>query len=43
MKIARILWNLMAAIGILVTVVTVGQQAIELATFVLTTIQGAAQ
>jgi len=43
MKIAKLLWNVMAGIGIMVTVVTVGQQTIELATFILTTIQGAAQ
>lgn len=42
MKIAKILWNLMAVVGILVTVATIGEQAIDLANFVLTTIQQAA-
>lgn len=43
MKIAKILWNIMAFIGIIVTIVTVGQQGIDLANFILTTLQGAAQ
>ena len=39
MKIARILWNLMAGIGILVTLVYMGNQAIDIATSILTTLQ----
>lgn len=41
MKIAKILWNVMAVIGVLVTVSTIGEQAINLANFILTTIQQA--
>lgn len=39
MKIAKVLWNIMAVVGILVTLVTIGDQAIQTAQFVLTTIQ----
>lgn len=41
MKIAKIIWNVMAVVGILVTISTIGEQAINLSNFILTTIQQA--